>query len=62
MQTLLDKIPGEERPVPDDIESRITYVNKFIVPVVETLKNDNDSDVKYFATQSYDAIQKLVAK
>lgn len=62
VQTLLDKIPGEERPVPDDIESRITYVNKFIVPVVETLKNDSDSDVKYFATQSYDAIQKLVAK
>jgi serine/threonine-protein phosphatase 2A regulatory subunit A len=59
-QALLDKTPGEERPVPEDLEDRISYIKKFIIPQVETLKADIDTDVKYFASQSYTSIVDLV--
>lgn len=41
-------------------QEAISYIKEKILPNVETLKNDDDTDVKYFATQSYNGINSIL--
>lgn len=44
----------------EDNSEAVAYIKEKILPNVETLKNDDDIDVKYFANQSYNGINSLL--
>lgn len=60
-QSLLENTPGQEPSNPAEFESRVSYISKSIIPVLETLEKDTDTDVKYYASQSHHAIEELLA-
>lgn len=45
----------------EELQNSIKYINNSILPSIETLKNDSDADVKYFANESFVGITNLLA-